>query len=64
MKPFTAITVVLFALISVAHLLRCILGWEVTLNGLVVPVWLSGVGFVIAAGLAVMLWREARGGAA
>jgi len=60
MKPYTAITVFLLALIAVVQLLRFILGWEVTVNGLIVPVWLSGIAFVITAGLAVMVWREAR----
>ena len=60
MKPFTTITVVLLALIAAVQLLRFVLGWAVTLNGLIVPVWLSGIVFVITAGLAVMLWRETR----
>ena len=60
MKPFTAITVVLLALIAVVQLLRFVLGWEVTVNGLMVPIWLSGIAFVITAGLALMVWREAR----
>jgi membrane protein implicated in regulation of membrane protease activity len=60
MKPFTTIAVVIFALIAVMQLLRFILGWEITANGVTVPVWLSGIVFVIAAGLAVMLWRETR----
>ena len=60
MKPFTAITVVLLALIAVAQLLRFVLGWEITVNGLIVPVWPSVIVFVITAGLAVMVWREAR----
>ena len=60
MKPFTAITVVLLALIAVVQLLRFVLGWEVTVNGLIVPIWLSGIAFVITAGLALMVWREAR----
>lgn len=62
MKPFTTIAVVLLALIAVLQLLRFILGWEVTVNGLSVPVWLSAIAFVIAAGLAIMVWREARRG--
>jgi len=60
LKPFTTITVVLLALIAAVQLLRFVLGWAVTLNGLIVPVWLSGIVFVITAGLAVMLWRETR----
>ena len=64
MKPFTTIAVVLFALIAVLQLLRFILGWEITVNGLIVPVWLSAIAFVITAGLAIMVWREARSGPA
>ena len=59
-KPFTIISIVLFSLISVLQLLRFILGWEVTVNGLSVPVWVSGIAFVVAAGLAVMVWLETR----
>ena len=60
MKPFTTITVIFLALIAILQLVRFIFGWEVTLNGAVVPVWLSGIAFVVAGGLAVMVWREHR----
>ena len=59
-KPFTITAVALFSLIALLQLLRFTLGWEVTVNGVTVPVWVSGIVFVIAAGLAVMLWRETR----
>jgi len=57
-KPFTTVAVVLFAMIAVVHLLRLVMNWEVTVNGMVVPKWVSGPGLVITAGLALMLWRE------
>jgi hypothetical protein len=57
-KLFTTITVVVLSLIALLQLLRFILRWEVTLNGAIVPVWLSGIAFVVAAGLAIMVWRE------
>ncbi len=60
MKPFTTIAALFLGLIALLQLLRFILAWEIILNGVIVPVWLSGVAFVIAAGLAVMLWLEAR----
>ena len=60
MKPFTTIAVALLALIAVIHLLRLLAGWQVVVTGFVVPVWWSGLGFVIAGGLALMVWREAR----
>jgi high-affinity Fe2+/Pb2+ permease len=59
-KPFTATAVVVLVLIALLQLLRFLLRWEVTLNGAIVPVWLSGVAFVVAAGLAVLVWRENR----
>jgi len=59
-KPFTLIAVVLFSLIALMQLLRFVLGWEVTVNGVGIPVWASAIAFVVAAGLAVMVWRESR----
>ena len=58
-KPFTITAVVLLLLIALLQLLRFMLGWEVTVNGLSIPVWASGIAFAIATGLAVMIWVEA-----
>ncbi len=60
MKPFTAIAAAVFALIAFMHVLRLFLGWEVTLNGTAIPMWVSALGLVIAVSLAFMLWRENR----
>ena len=60
MKPFTVIAAAVFSLIALMQLLRFILRWQITVNGLIVPVWLSGIACVIAGGLAVMLWLEMR----
>jgi len=59
-KPFTVIAIVLLSLIAILQLLRFILGWEVTVHGVSVPVWASGIAFVVAAGLAVMVRLEMR----
>ena len=58
MRPFTRIAVVALWLIALLQLLRFIAGWEVTLNGAPVPLWLSGLVAALAAALAVMVWRE------
>jgi hypothetical protein len=60
MKPFTAATLVILALVAIVHVLRLLLGWSVTINGTDIPMWVSAVAFVITAGLAVGLWRETR----
>ena len=59
-KPFTLIAIGIFSIIALLQLMRFILGWEVTVNGWIVPVWMSGIAFVVAAGLAATLWLEAR----
>jgi uncharacterized membrane protein HdeD (DUF308 family) len=59
-KPFTIIAIGLFSLIAALQLLRFILAWEVTVDGLSVPVWVSGIAFVVAGTLSVMLWLEVR----
>jgi len=60
MKPFTTIASGVFAVVALMHLLRIVLAWPVLINGMVVPIWASGVAFVFSAGLSAMLWRERR----
>jgi hypothetical protein len=42
-KPFSVITVVLLALLALFQLLRFVMGWEIVVEGKIVPVWASGV---------------------
>jgi len=56
--PFTFLAVLVLALVSVFQLARFILGWPVTINGIDVPVWVSGALAVFAGLLAVMVARE------
>jgi ABC-type methionine transport system permease subunit len=58
MKPFTRLAVIILSLISMLQLTRFVQGWEVSINGVIVPVWLSGLAFIVLAALAAMLWRE------
>ena len=60
MKPFTTVAVVVFSLAALLQLLRVALGWEITVNGILIPAWASVVACVVAATLAFMLSREAR----
>ena len=57
-KPFTLAAVTVFSIIALVQLLRLLMGWEVTIERFAVPIWASGVAVVVAAGLAVTVWRE------
>ena len=60
MKPATHLASILLAAISLAHLFRILLGIQVTVADTLIPLWMSAVAFVVAGGLAIMLWREAQ----
>jgi hypothetical protein len=60
MKPVTTIVVILLVAISIAHLLRLIFQVDIVANGVNIPVWLSILGCIVPAGLALILWRENR----
>ena len=60
MKLFTTVAVVVFSLVALLQLLRVALGWEVTVNGIFIPLWASIIACVVAATLAFILLRETR----
>lgn len=60
MKPFTTIAVFFLGLVAMMQLVRSIMGWEVSVNGMSVPVWVSALAFIVAGALALMLWKENR----
>jgi hypothetical protein len=58
MRPFTALAVLVFFIVAAVQLLRVLLGWVVTINGVLIPIWASVVICLITLILAVMTWRE------
>ncbi|HJY08831.1 MAG TPA: hypothetical protein VJ323_21105 [Bryobacteraceae bacterium] len=60
MKRFSTLAAVVFALVALAQLLRLVLGWSIVINGVSIPLWASAIACLVAGGLAVMVWREAR----
>jgi hypothetical protein len=60
MKPFAALAVLVFSLVALLQLLRAFSGWEVTANGISIPIWASVIASLVAAALAFALWRETR----
>lgn len=59
-KPFTLVTVIVLSLIALLQLVRFVMAWEVVISGVMIPVWVSAIACLVAAGLAFMLWREAQ----
>ena len=51
-RTFSLITAVLFSLMALLHAVRLLRGWQVTIEGAVVPMWISWRGLAIAAYLA------------
>ena len=51
-RTFSLVTAVLFSLVALLHAVRLLRGWHVTIEGAVMPVWISWRGLAIAAYLA------------
>ena len=61
MKPFTTVACVILGLIAVTQLCRFLLGWEIVVNGMAVPMWPSAVVAVAFGAIAILAWRERAG---
>jgi hypothetical protein len=64
MRRYELVSGTIFAIVSLVQLTRIVLGWPVQIDLFTVPVWLSGVAFLVAGGLAIWAFRSAGGGAA
>ena len=61
MRRYELVSGIVFAVIALAQGTRTVAGWPVEVGGFTVPVWASGVAFLIAGSLAVWAFRSARG---
>lgn len=59
-RTFSLVTAALFVLIALLHAVRLVRGWQVTVEGTVVPLWISWIGLAIATYLAYEGFRLAR----
>jgi hypothetical protein len=57
MRAYVHITGVIFGIVTLAHVLRLIMGWPIQLAGLVIPVWMSWPGILLAGTLCVWAFR-------
>jgi hypothetical protein len=51
-RNYSRLAAVIFAIIAILQLLRALLAWEVTLNGVSIPIFVSGIACFIAAAMA------------
>jgi hypothetical protein len=59
-RPFTLIAAVIFAIVALLHVYRIITHFQIVLGSHTIPMWMSYFGAIIAAVLAIMLYRESK----
>ena len=59
-RTFSFLAATIFALVALLHAARLLRGWQVTIEGAVVPIWISWIGLAVAAYLAYQGFRLAR----
>ena len=52
MRPYVLASGVLFLVVGLVHLLRAVEGWPAMIGGWAVPLWISGLAFVLSEALA------------
>lgn len=58
MKTGAKLAILLFSLVSIAHLLRLIYSVDVIVGEWSAPQWISVLGTIVPAAIAGMLWKE------
>lgn len=61
-RSFCTLAAAIFALIAVLQLIRIMMGWHVTLNGIDVPIWASWIAVIVAGALSFVGFRAAMRG--
>lgn len=51
-RIFSLVAAVLFLGVALLHAVRLLRGWQVTIEGAVIPIWVSWIGLAITAYLA------------
>ena len=60
MKSFTKIASIILAFVALLHLARIILNTQVMIDNLMIPMWVSIVGFIVPSIVSIGLWRESK----
>ncbi len=56
-QTYMIVTAVLFAVITIIHIVRVILGWPVEIDGLSIPYWVSELAILVTGYLAYIGFR-------
>ena len=59
-RTFCTLAAAIFALIAILQLIRIVMGWVVTFNGMDVPFWASWIAVIVAGTLSFMGFRATR----
>jgi hypothetical protein len=59
-RIFSVIAAAVFSLIALGHAIRLLFRWHVTVENIVVPVWISWIGLAITGYLAYQGFRSSR----
>ena len=57
MRTFCTLAAAIFALIAVLQLIRIVMGWSITFNGVTVPFWASWVAVIVTGALSFVGFR-------
>jgi hypothetical protein len=60
MRRYEIVSGIFFSILALVQLTRTLLRWSMQVDGFNVPVWPSGVAFLILGSLAVWAFRSAR----
>jgi len=58
-RSYCQLAAAIFALVAVIQLLRILMGWPISINGLAIPIWASWIVVVVAGGVSVLGFRAA-----
>lgn len=61
-KTYFAVTTFIFLIISILHLMRILIGWEVSIGGWMIPLGVSWVALVVSGFLAYSGFNQSRRG--
>ena len=60
MRLYAQVSGAFFGLLALVQLTRTVLSWPVQVDGVAIPVWASGLAFLIASTFAIWAFRSAQ----